>query len=186
MPEHKYTVMNCRRAILYCAALATRRSRVLGTASGASVAICRSVRSRRTGTWRRWCYEHIIRNAAEFNADMDYLHFNPVKQGHATYVPDWPLSKFHWLVEMGAYSPGWAGRRAAEAVCSLNRHPAQCHLGITPQADFTLSPQRAARHPVTACPDRRRSHAPPTLKRLRRRAIRRPVRRARCAVQPLP
>ena len=120
MPEHKHSVMNCRRAILDCAALATHRSRVLGTASGASVAVRRSVRLRRTGTWRRWCYEHIIRNAAEFNADMDYLHINPLKEGHVTQVADRPLSTFHRLMEMGAHTPVLAGSRAAEAVGGLH------------------------------------------------------------------
>lgn len=68
------------------------------------------------GIWQRRYREHLIRDEADFNAHMDYLHFNPVKHVHVTKVADWPFPTFHRLVEIGIYSPDWAGSRAADAI----------------------------------------------------------------------
>jgi putative transposase len=62
------------------------------------------------GIWQRRYWEHTIRDEQDYAAHMDYLHFNPVKHGHAARVIDWPYSSFHRLVRMGVYVPDWAGR----------------------------------------------------------------------------
>ncbi len=54
-------------------------------------------------------WEHLIRDQADFNAHMDYVHFNPVKHGWVEQVSDWPYSTFHLLVKQGVYSADWAG-----------------------------------------------------------------------------
>ena len=61
------------------------------------------------GIWQRRYWEHLIRDQADFNAHMDYVHFNPVKHGWVEQVSDWPYSTFHLLVKQGVYSSDWAG-----------------------------------------------------------------------------
>ena len=69
------------------------------------------VRSRRgeRGIWQRRYWEHLIRDEADFQAHMDYVHINPVKHGLVPGAMDWPYSTFHRLVEQGIYRPDWAG-----------------------------------------------------------------------------
>ena len=61
------------------------------------------------GIWQRRYWEHLIRDDADFQAHMDYLHFNPVKHGLVDRVVDWPLSTFHRLVKQGIYPSDWGG-----------------------------------------------------------------------------
>lgn len=67
------------------------------------------LRTGERGIWQRRYWEHTLRNDADFAAHMDYLHFNPVKHGHAPTVTDWPYSTFHKLVRDGIYPPDWGG-----------------------------------------------------------------------------
>jgi putative transposase len=42
--------------------------------------------------WQRRFWEHTIRDERDYAAHMDYVHFNPVKHGHAMAAADWPYS----------------------------------------------------------------------------------------------
>ena len=70
-----------------------------------------SVRQRRgeRGIWQRRYWEHLIKDEADYQAHMDYIHINPVKHGLVDRVVDWPYSTFHRLVEKGIYPLNWAG-----------------------------------------------------------------------------
>ncbi|QSB02863.1 transposase [Methylomonas sp. EFPC1] len=70
-----------------------------------------SVRIKRgeRGIWQRCYWEHLIRDEADFQAHMNYIHYNPVKHGWVKHVKDWPYSTFHRWVEQGAYPLNWAG-----------------------------------------------------------------------------
>ena len=61
---------------------------------------------------QRRYWEHLMRNDADMQAHMDYVHFNPVKHGLVRCVADWPYSTFHRLVKVGVYPLDWAGGRA--------------------------------------------------------------------------
>ena len=61
------------------------------------------------GIWQRRYWEHLIRDDADMQAHMDYVHFNPVKHGLVRRVADWPISTFHELVKQGIYPPDWGG-----------------------------------------------------------------------------
>ena len=65
-------------------------------------------RRRERGVWQRRFWEHVIRDQADYNAHMDYVHYNPVKHGLVERVRDWPYSTFHRCVELGMYSVDWA------------------------------------------------------------------------------
>jgi len=70
-----------------------------------------AVRQRRgeRGVWQRRFWEHAIRDEQDYARHVDYIHFNPVKHGHATRVRDWPHSSFHRFVSDGYYPPDWGG-----------------------------------------------------------------------------
>ena len=44
--------------------------------------------------WQRRYWEHTLRDEDDFARHLDYIHFNPVKHGHAARVRDWPFSSF--------------------------------------------------------------------------------------------
>jgi putative transposase len=75
-----------------------------------------SVRIKRgeRGIWQRRYWEHLIRDEADFQAHMDYVHINPMKHGLVKQVNEWPYSTFHRLVEKGVYPSNWAGGNESE------------------------------------------------------------------------
>lgn len=62
---------------------------------------------RERGIWQRRYWEHLIRDPEDLRRHVDYIHFNPVKHGHADLAADWPHSSFRRWVEGGAYPPDW-------------------------------------------------------------------------------
>jgi putative transposase len=68
------------------------------------------------GIWQRRFWEHTIRNDDDFARHMDYIHYNPVKHGHARRVCDWPYSTFHRLVQQGMYAPHWGAGDDVQAM----------------------------------------------------------------------
>ena len=73
-----------------------------------AISASRSAKGER-GIWQRRYWEHTIRDDDDFVRHLDYIHFNPVKHGHATRVHEWPYSSFHRWVRLGAYPEDWAG-----------------------------------------------------------------------------
>lgn len=61
------------------------------------------------GIWQRHFWEHLIRDEADFERHVDYVHVNPLKHGLVTRVIDWPYSSFHRHVEKGVYPKNWGG-----------------------------------------------------------------------------
>ncbi|MEK6771870.1 MAG: transposase [Pseudomonadota bacterium] len=68
----------------------------------------RTMRGER-GIWQRRFWEHAIRDERDYQSHMDYLHYNPVKHGHAQRVADWHHSSFARCVEKGLYPRDWGG-----------------------------------------------------------------------------
>lgn len=60
------------------------------------------------GIWQRRYWEHLIQDERDLAAHVDYVHFNPVKHGHAERTVDWPHSTFHRYVSRADLSPDWA------------------------------------------------------------------------------
>jgi putative transposase len=59
--------------------------------------------------WQRRFWEHAIRDDADFERHVDYIHFNPVKHNLVSQVADWPHSSFHRFVQRGVLPQDWAG-----------------------------------------------------------------------------
>ena len=51
----------------------------------------------------------MIRDEADYQRHVDYVHVNPLKHGHVKRVRDWPYSTFHRYVEQGIYPVDWCG-----------------------------------------------------------------------------
>ena len=60
-------------------------------------------------TWQRRFWEHHIRDAEDWRRHMDYIHYNPVKHGHAPHPAAWPWSSFRRCVARGWYPADWGG-----------------------------------------------------------------------------
>jgi putative transposase len=73
------------------------------------------VTRREGGLWQRRFWEHQIRDERDFEKHVDYIHFNPVKHGHAQAVKDRPFSTFHRYVKEGLYPEDWGGTSLVEA-----------------------------------------------------------------------
>jgi putative transposase len=67
------------------------------------------VAKREKGIWQRRYWEHAIRDEADLERHVDYVHFNPVKHKHVARVIDWPHSSFHRYVERGLLTADWGG-----------------------------------------------------------------------------
>ena len=61
------------------------------------------------GIWQRHYWEHLIRDDADYQWHVDYVHFNPLKHGLVKRVSDWPHSTFHRYVTRGVYPADWCG-----------------------------------------------------------------------------
>jgi len=59
------------------------------------------------GVWQRRFWEHVIRDETDFERHLDYIHFNPVKHGHAKCPHDWPHSSFEKWVAKDVYQTTW-------------------------------------------------------------------------------
>jgi putative transposase len=68
--------------------------------------------------WQRRYWEHTIRDEADLNRHLDYLHYNPVKHGLVKWVSAWAYSSFHRYVKMGYYERDW-GDTVGEEVMRL-------------------------------------------------------------------
>ena len=85
------------------------QERIFPRAGSSSIEIEEPTRRRETGIWQRRFWEHAIRDDADFEHHVDYIHFNPVKHGHVTRVCDWPYSSFHNYVKRGLLPADWGG-----------------------------------------------------------------------------
>jgi len=57
--------------------------------------------------WQHHFWEHLIKDEMDFENHVDYIYYNPVKNGLVTRVQDWPFSSFHRYVREGIYPKDW-------------------------------------------------------------------------------
>jgi putative transposase len=58
--------------------------------------------------WQRRFWEHCLRDQADFDRHVDYIHFNPVRHGYVRQARDWRYSSFHRYVREGLLLDDWA------------------------------------------------------------------------------
>ena len=66
------------------------------------------IKRREIDFWQRRFWEHQIRDDADFERCVDYIHYNPVKHRLVKNVKDWPYSTFHRYVNRGDYAQNWS------------------------------------------------------------------------------
>ena len=93
------------------------------------------------GIWQRRYWEHLIRDQADFDAHVDYIHFNPVKHGHVDRVRDWRHSSFHAYARAGMLPADWGGDQRDLPVqrwgATLRAPPGSIHAMLPPPAPIT-------------------------------------------------
>jgi putative transposase len=62
---------------------------------------------RESDVWNRRFWEHTIKDDADFEQHLHYVHYNPVKHGHVTCPHLWPYSSFRRWVDDGLYDWQW-------------------------------------------------------------------------------
>ena len=79
-------------------------------------------KNRRRGVWQRRFWEHTIEDEDDFEAHVDYVHFNPVKHGYVSRPADWRHSSFHRWVKKGVYDLNWGSAREDPERVSKTHH----------------------------------------------------------------
>ncbi len=57
--------------------------------------------------WQPRYWEHLLRDAADYRAHIDYIHYNPVWHGYVDKPVDWPYSSFRHFVKKGVLPKEW-------------------------------------------------------------------------------
>ncbi len=65
------------------------------------------VSKRERGIWQRRYWEHLIRDDADLERHVYYIHFNPVKHGLVPHAVDWPYSSLHRYIRSGMLPADW-------------------------------------------------------------------------------
>lgn len=66
------------------------------------------------GIWQRRYWEHLIRDAGDYERHVDYVHYNPVKHGFTMRAADWPYSSIHRYISARLVECDWGLSIAAE------------------------------------------------------------------------
>ncbi|MBU1190650.1 MAG: transposase [Gammaproteobacteria bacterium] len=72
------------------------------------------IRRGERGIWQRRFWEYTIRDEADWQRHLNYIHFNPVKHRYVRKVCDWPWSSFHQFVRRGEYPEDWGGNMKSD------------------------------------------------------------------------
>lgn len=65
--------------------------------------------------WQRRFWEHTIRDEADLERHVDYIHFNPVRHGLVASAKDWPYSSFMHYTRHGILPMDWGGSGGSDA-----------------------------------------------------------------------
>lgn len=83
--------------------------------SGEPIQAARRAKGER-GIWQRRFWEHQLRDDEDLRRHIDYVHYNPVKHGHATQASDWPYSSIHRYIRTDDLPRNWAAPEGAPLV----------------------------------------------------------------------
>ena len=68
------------------------------------------IKHRQRGIWHKRYWEHTVRDEADLERCVNYIHWNPRKHKLVSRVCDWKWSSFHRFVREGEYDLDWGGR----------------------------------------------------------------------------
>lgn len=102
LPDHFHLVFDSRHASL---------SAYMKSLKTSFASLWRSHQGTKSGrVWQHRFWDHIIRDQADFNAHVDYIHYNPVKHVLVESPFYWPHSSIHQYLRDGAYDRNWGKR----------------------------------------------------------------------------
>ncbi len=52
-------------------------------------------------------WEHLIRDEADYERHVDYIHYNPVKHGYVDRATEWPYSSIRRYIKTGILPAAW-------------------------------------------------------------------------------
>ena len=62
---------------------------------------------RERGIWQRRYWEHLIRDDNDYQAHVNYIHYNPVKHGYVKQANHWPHSSIQRYIKNGDVNENW-------------------------------------------------------------------------------
>jgi putative transposase len=65
------------------------------------------LRHRERGIWQKRFWEHCIRKDADFENQLNYIHFNPVRHGLTDQASQWQYSSIHRYIRQGILTADW-------------------------------------------------------------------------------
>ena len=65
------------------------------------------LRKSQQAVWQHRFWEHLLRDEADYQQHIEYIHYNPVKHGYVSRPLDWPWSSFRWFVSDNIYPQDW-------------------------------------------------------------------------------
>jgi putative transposase len=95
-----YSVRVSRLKVLFTRALKQKEPSTLNISASRQ-------KHRESDVWQRRFWEHTIRDEADWQQHLDYIHYNPVKHGLVSCPHLWAYSSFTRWVERGSYSADW-------------------------------------------------------------------------------
>ena len=110
LPDHLHAVWELPTGDANFALRWSLIKRVVSRDAGDLVAVPRSRslhRRSERGFWQRRFWEHRIRDDADRQHHVDYVHFNPVKHRLVANACEWPYSTVHRTIERGDLLPDW-------------------------------------------------------------------------------
>ena len=69
--------------------------------------------------WQRGFWDHVIRDERDLGIHLDYIHWNPVRHGHAEKPENWQQSSYLEWVKNGYYEKGWGDEKDIERIKGL-------------------------------------------------------------------
>ena len=69
---------------------------------------------RERNIWQRRFWERLILDEDDLRRHLEYIHFNPVKHGHAKHASDWPHSTLHGHIARDWPAADWAADDAPD------------------------------------------------------------------------
>ena len=57
--------------------------------------------------WQHRYWEHLLRDEADYQIHIDYIHYNPVKHGYVSKPVEWPFSSMKRYVKQGVLPVDW-------------------------------------------------------------------------------
>ena len=67
------------------------------------------------GIWQRRYWEHLIRDDADYEKHVNYIHHNPVKHEYVDKAIDWSYSTIHNYIAKGVLTSDWGCEGESEA-----------------------------------------------------------------------